>query len=135
MCNHVAPYRYLFPNMYLSVAYLTNPDFLGCCCRTWISLDIARFYDEQCQPSGGSAWPTCPPQKKPVNRVSIAWGERGRHNLHSAIFFTSSLSFTQLHILPIHSFSIFLISVYCSSLSNIALFLSLFPHFPHGALL
>ena len=57
--NPVASYRYLLPNIYLSVADIANPDFLGCCCRTWISLDIARFYEEQCQPSIGSAWPAC----------------------------------------------------------------------------
>ena len=49
--NHVAPYRYLLPNMYLSVADITNLDFLGCCCRTWMSLVIARFCEEQCEPS------------------------------------------------------------------------------------
>ena len=26
----------------------------------WISVDIARFYEEHCQPSSGSAWPACP---------------------------------------------------------------------------
>ena len=38
--NYVAPYRYLLPYIYLSVADIENPDFPGCCCRTWISLDI-----------------------------------------------------------------------------------------------
>ena len=28
--------------------------------RTWISLDIARFYEKHCPPSSGSAWPACP---------------------------------------------------------------------------
>ena len=27
---------------------------------TWISLDIAHFHEEHCQPSSGSAWPACP---------------------------------------------------------------------------
>ena len=52
MFTLVAPYRYLLTNMYLSVADIANPDFLGCCCRTWISIDIVRFYEEQCYPAG-----------------------------------------------------------------------------------
>ena len=46
-CSILAPYRYLLPTVYLSVADIANPDLLACGCRTWISLDIARFYDEQ----------------------------------------------------------------------------------------
>ena len=41
--NPVAPYRYLLPTVYLSVADIENPDLLACDCQTWISLDIARF--------------------------------------------------------------------------------------------
>ena len=67
--NPIVPYRYLLPNMYLSVAEIANPDFLGCCCQTWSSLDIARFYEEQCQPSSGSAWPAC---QKTGNSSTIA---------------------------------------------------------------
>ena len=52
--NPVAPYRYLLPNLYLSVADIATPDLLACDSQTWISLDIARFYEEHCQPS--SAW-------------------------------------------------------------------------------
>ena len=44
--NPVAPYRYLLPN--LSVADMANPDFFVCGNRTWISLDIASFYEEHC---------------------------------------------------------------------------------------
>ena len=71
--NPVAPYRYLFPNLYLSVADVANPDLLACGSRTGISLDIARFYQEHCQPSSGSAWPACP---KNGNRAPIL-GEGG----------------------------------------------------------
>ena len=39
--NPVAPYRYLLPNLYLSVADIANPDLFACGSRTWISLDIA----------------------------------------------------------------------------------------------
>ena len=60
MFNPVSPYRYLLPNLYLSVADIANPDLLACGSRTWISLDIARFYEEHCQPTSGSAWPACP---------------------------------------------------------------------------
>ena len=59
MFNPVAPYRYLIPNLYLSVADIANPDLFACGSRTWISLEIALFYEEHCQPSSGSAWPAC----------------------------------------------------------------------------
>ena len=51
MLNPVAPYRYLFLNVSLSVADIANLDLLACGGRIWISLDIARFYEEQCQSS------------------------------------------------------------------------------------
>ena len=54
----------------------------ACDCRTWICLDITRFYEEQGQPSSGSEWPACP---KTVNQVLIAGGGRFRHNLHSSL--------------------------------------------------
>ena len=57
MFNPVAPYRYLLPTLDLSVADIANPDLFACDSRTWISLDIARFYEEHFQPSSGSAWP------------------------------------------------------------------------------
>ena len=62
------------------MADIENPDLFVCGSRTWISLDIASFYEEHCQPSNGSAWPSCP---KNGNRAPIARGGRGRHNLHS----------------------------------------------------
>ena len=77
--NPVAPYRYLLLNLYLSVADIANPYLFACSSRTWISLDIARFYEEHCQPSSGFAWPACP---KDGNRAPIAGGGRDRHNLH-----------------------------------------------------
>ena len=49
MFNPVAPYRYLLPTVCLSVTDIANPDLLACGCRTRISLDIARFYEEQFQ--------------------------------------------------------------------------------------
>ena len=39
-----------------------------CGCRTWMCLDITRFYEEQRQPSRRSAWPACP---KTVNGTPI----------------------------------------------------------------
>ena len=79
MFNPVAPYRYLLPNLYLSMADIANPDLFACGSRIWISLDIAHFYEDHCQPSSGSAWPAFP---KNGNRVPIAGGGRGRDNLH-----------------------------------------------------
>ena len=73
MFNPVAPYRYLLPNLYLSVPDIANPDLFACGSRTWISLDIARFYEEHCQSASGSTWPACP---KNGNRVPIAGGGR-----------------------------------------------------------
>ena len=53
--NPVAPYRYLLPNLYLSVADIAHPDLFACISRTWIHLDISRFYEEHYQPSSRSA--------------------------------------------------------------------------------
>ena len=53
--NPGAPYGYLVPNVYLFTADIANPDLFVCGCRTWICLDITRFYDEQHQPSCGAA--------------------------------------------------------------------------------
>ena len=41
---------------------IANPDLLACNCRTWITLDIARFYEEQCQSSSGSSSAACQTQ-------------------------------------------------------------------------
>ena len=57
--NHVAPYRYLPPTVYLFMADISNPDLFVCSCRTLICLDITRVYEEQDKPSSGSAWPAC----------------------------------------------------------------------------
>ena len=40
---------------------------------TLVSLDIARFYEEHCQPSHGSAWPDCP--KSVIG--PLCWGREG----------------------------------------------------------
>ena len=40
-----------------------------CYCRTWIWIDIFRFYEEQCQP-----WARMADLSKTVNRVHIAGG-------------------------------------------------------------
>ena len=53
--NPVAPYGYMLSDMYLFMADIANPDLFVCVCRTWICLDITRFYEEQRQPSSGSA--------------------------------------------------------------------------------
>ena len=41
----VAPYEYLLSIVYLFMEDIANPDLFVCGCRTWISLDIARFYE------------------------------------------------------------------------------------------
>ena len=75
--NPVAPYRYMFPSKYSSMADIANPDFVGCCWRTWIILDSTRFYEEQYQPSIGSAWPACQKNGKSgaegVNTICIGF--------------------------------------------------------------
>ena len=81
--NFVAPYGYLIPIVYLFMAYIANPDLFVCGCRTWICLDITRFYEERRQPSSRSAWLVC--QKK-VYRASNAGGGRFRHNLQNSLF-------------------------------------------------
>ena len=75
-------YIYLLPTVYLFMADITNPDLFVCGCRTWICLDITRFYEEQRQPFNGSAWPA---YQKIVNQAPIAWGGRFRHNLRSSL--------------------------------------------------
>ena len=64
----------MLSTMYLIVSDIANPD-LFVCCRTWICLDITRFYEEQCLPSRGSTSPTC--QKEILNRVPMAGGRVG----------------------------------------------------------
>ena len=61
------------------MADIANPDLFVCGCRTWICLDITRFYEVRRQPSSGSAWPAPP---KTVNRAPSNGGGRCRHNLH-----------------------------------------------------
>ena len=56
MFNPVAPYRYLLPTVYLFMVDIANPDLFVCGCRTCICLAITHFYEEQRQPSSGSAW-------------------------------------------------------------------------------
>ena len=46
VCNPVAPYGYLLPIVYLCKTDIANPDLFVCDYRTWISLDITRFYGE-----------------------------------------------------------------------------------------
>ena len=64
--NPIAPSGYLRPNMYLFIADIANRDSFVSCCRTYICLNITRFYEEQRQSSIGSAWPAC---LKTVNRA------------------------------------------------------------------
>ena len=59
MFNPVTPYGYLLPTVYLFKTDIAYPDLFVCSCRTWICLDITRFYEEQRQPSSESAWPAC----------------------------------------------------------------------------
>ena len=77
--NPVAPYGYLFPNIYLLMADISNPGLFVCVCRTWICLDITRFYEETSGPHGRFA-------QKTVNRVPIAGGGKFRHNLHNILY-------------------------------------------------
>ena len=53
--NPVAPYGYLLPTVYLFIADIANPDLFVCGSRTWICIDMTRCYEEQRQPSSGSA--------------------------------------------------------------------------------
>ena len=43
------------PTVYLGMADIVNPDLFVYSCMSWICLDITRFYEEQHQPSIGSA--------------------------------------------------------------------------------
>ena len=58
------------PTVVLSVADFASLDLFVCGCRTWICIEIDRFYGEQCHPPSGSAWPACP-----ENGISVPrWG-------------------------------------------------------------
>ena len=63
MFTYISPYRYRRPTVYLFVCDIINPDLLARSFRTWISLDIARFYEELFA-SNGSELPTCPQNDK-----------------------------------------------------------------------
>ena len=51
--NPVATYGYPFPIGFM--ADIANPDLFVCGCRTWICLDINRFYEEHIQTCSVSA--------------------------------------------------------------------------------
>ena len=71
MFNPVAPYGYLLPTVYLFLADFANPDLFVCGGRTWICLDITRFYEG-------------PHAQKTVNRASLL-GEGGFDIICTAI--------------------------------------------------
>ena len=78
--QHCSPYRYLLPNVYLSVADISNPDWFACGCRTWISLFVSTspvFRSSASHPEG----PHDRLVKKTVNRVPIDGDGRGQYNL------------------------------------------------------
>ena len=67
--NHVAPYGYMLPNMYLFTTDIVNPDYFVCCCRTWISLDITHFVSSSASHLAGLHGRLA---QKMVNRSPIA---------------------------------------------------------------
>ena len=69
MFNVVAPYRYLFPNMYLFMADISNQGF----CVWLTDLELSLFYKEPCLHPVG---PHDRLSQKNVNRATIA-GTRG----------------------------------------------------------
>ena len=71
MFNPVAPYRYRLLTGYLFTVDIANTDLFVCCCRTWICLDITRLYEEQRQPSSGSAWPACPKTENQLAKTAV----------------------------------------------------------------
>ena len=131
MFSLVEHYWYLLPTVYLYVADIANPDLFACNCQTWNTLDISRFYEKQCQPFSGSAWPAFP--QKTVNRVSNAGGWCYRHCVVWSLI--SFLSLCLVRLTPLLSLlisfsNLSLISLihlpflYSPSLSSIA------PRFP-----
>ena len=72
--NHVQSCcKIMLATVYLLMTDIANPDVFVCGYRTWICLDINRFYEGQRQPSSGSAWPA---SSNTVNRDPIAGGRR-----------------------------------------------------------
>ena len=87
---------------------------VACCCRPWISLDIALFYEEQCQPSSDSVWPAYP---KKVNRVPLMEAGGCLHNLHV------HLSKIKKHIIYTPSETCFLIKNIFKNQFNVLLYI------------
>ena len=56
MFNPVAPYRYLLPNLYLSVADIANPDLLAFVGPGFISTSHAFMRGSASHPSGPHDW-------------------------------------------------------------------------------
>ena len=67
--NHVAPYRYQLPTVYLCMADIANPNLLVCSCRTWICLDITRFMRSSASHPAGPHGRRAP---KTVNQAHIS---------------------------------------------------------------
>ena len=54
-CSIMLNLRYMIPVLYWFMADIANLELFVCSCWTWICLDITHFYEEQRQPSSGSA--------------------------------------------------------------------------------
>ena len=115
--NTAAPYRYLLHTVYLFVADIANPDLIVYDCWTWINLDIARFYEEQCQPWHGSA---PPPPKKEVNRPFIA-GARCFETICTAVYHNHCDSYTTLKAVSIGTIPFLVCSSTCGQLAVVSL--------------
>ena len=102
---------YLLPKVYLFMADSANIELFVCSCRTWICLDITRFYEEQRQPSSGSAWPACQHNGKsgtqlaqqfvttvtaPPNVGCVVWSHHHHHDTLQLIYYILvTVSFAQ----------------------------------------
>ena len=79
MFNHVVPYGYLPPTVYL---FISDIEIQTCMSVVVGPRFVTRFYEEQHQPSSGSVWPACPKKGK---SGLIAVGVMFRQNLHISL--------------------------------------------------
>ena len=76
--NHVTPYRYILPTVYLFVEDIANPDLFVCVVvgPGFVSISSAFMKSR----ANHTSWPACPKDGK-----SGPMGRRFLHNLHSSL--------------------------------------------------
>ena len=82
MFNHVALYRYLLPNMYLSMTKIEIQTFLAVVFGLELVSTSPAFMRSSVSHAAGLHGRLA---KKTVNRAPMAGDRKGRHNLHNGL--------------------------------------------------